>query len=870
MPDDQLLGFPLTAAQAGIRAAQPIGADDPGRHVGACVDIDGDLDVERFAQVATGMLAAAAALHVRVVDGPDGVGRQLPVPPSGHELRVLDLRDEPDADQAALSRMDEVLDTPLDPARDALVGQVLLRRGEDRWTWLIHGHPIVLDGHGLMALFAAVAHECVTGAAAGRDWSLRPIIAADAAYRGSAAFATDRAFWRDRLAGAPEPARLAAECTGNGLVRRHARVLDWDAATTECWFALAAELGITVSRLLVTALAGYVRRITGAADMLVALPTSGRTGTGLHGVPAMLAGVLPLRLRVGSDVSLRELVDIVGAQLRDLHVHDRYRGGDVLRDLGLPGSPAGAFGTAINVLTLPGPMLFGRATGAARMVRSGPGSSLDLHVEVDLGARTIAVTVQAAPDVVGDAEHDGHARRLARFLGAVLRDPDGPVARAELLGADERAVMFAMGSGGAHEYVAATFGDLFAEQVRLHPGAIALVCEGTRLTYAELAARTGALARELQARGVRPGATVAVAVPRSVDLVIGLVAVMLAGGAYLGVDIEEPLERIARMLADVDPVAVVATPGTAALFSRPAVMVDAGIGAPIGPGPARLADPAYVVYPSGSTGRPKGVVVTHDGVAKLVATAADRMGVGPFSRVLQFAAPGFDVAFFELCQGLLLGATLVVTPAELRVPDTPLIDYLVRQRITHASLPPSLLAALPAWLQLPPGLTLLAGTERVTTDLVARFAPWCRMFNAYGPAEATVNATLGRCHAGRVSAPIGRPDPGVQAYVLDGVLRPVPPGVPGELYLGGEGLARGYLHRPGLTAERFVADPYGEPGARIYRTGDLVAWNLAGELEFRGRTDERVKVRGYRIEPGEIEAGEMEVALVPGTAAAHF
>ncbi|GIG87190.1 non-ribosomal peptide synthetase [Plantactinospora endophytica] len=465
----------------------------------------------------------------------------------------------------------------------------------------------------------------------------------------------------------------------------------------------------------------------------------------------------------------------------------------------------------------------------------------------------------------------------------------------------------------------ATWPDLFAAQVRRAPGAVAVVCEDVELTYAQLDARANRLAHALLARGVGPERVVALCLPRSVDMIVAEVAVLKAGGAYLPVDQDYPAERTGFMLADARPVCLVsttalaselpATPGLPRLLldelladepladAQPPTDDRAGTrqagtdqaeidrpggrlpdtdptdddrGAPLTPDSA-----AYVIYTSGSTGRPKGVVVSHAGVAKLVATQRARLGVGPQSRVLQFASPSFDVAFWDLCLGLLSGGRLVVVPAERRVPGPALTEYAHRHGVTFMILPPALLAAMPRELTLPAGATLLAGTERVSPELVARWARDRPMFNAYGPTEATVNSTLGECDPqtppGGV-VPIGRPDPGTRCYVLDDALQPVPVGATGELYLGGTGLARGYLGQPGLTAQRFVADPYGPAGGRLYRTGDLVRWLPDGRLEFLGRADDQVKIRGYRIEPGEIESvlaqhpavGQVAVLARPG------
>jgi amino acid adenylation domain-containing protein len=278
-------------------------------------------------------------------------------------------------------------------------------------------------------------------------------------------------------------------------------------------------------------------------------------------------------------------------------------------------------------------------------------------------------------------------------------------------------------------------------------------------------------------------------------------------------------------------------------------------GRPLDTVPFGLDTTAYVIYTSGSTGRPKGVLVPHDGIASLAATAIDRMGLKTDSRVLQYASVGFDVAVFELTMAVCVGGTLVIAPDEVRTAGRELTDFLAAQRITHLILPPSLVSALPEGCELPAGATILVGTETVPPDLIARFAGRLNVLAAYGLTEATVNSTLWPAAPDWPGAvPIGVPDPNTRVYVLDETLRPVPPGVVGELYVTGRGLARGYLNRASLTSERFVACPFGPPGTRMYRTGDRARWRRDGNLDFFGRVDDQVKIRGFRIELGEIEA----------------
>ncbi len=486
------------------------------------------------------------------------------------------------------------------------------------------------------------------------------------------------------------------------------------------------------------------------------------------------------------------------------------------------------------------------------------GGPLDLALSVADGQ----VRADYRTDLFAPATVDrilGHYRTL--LADAVAR-PETPVADLELLTEDERHQILTGWNDTEHDVPALTWPRMFADQVAVRPHEIALIHEDVQLTYAELDARAAQLAHALVARGAGPEKVVALAVPRSADMIVAEVAVLKAGAAYLPVDTDYPADRIAYMLADAQPVCVVTTAEVAADLPSDSLLLDAPETAaelagypthdPAAAAGLTVEHAAYVIYTSGSTGRPKGVVLSHAGVAKLVATQQERFGIGPHSRVLQFASPSFDVAFWDLCLGLLSGGRLVVVPADRRVPGGPLADYANEHGITFMILPPALLAAMPDDVLLPPTATLLAGTERVSPELVSRYARGRMMFNAYGPTEATTNSTLGLCDpdipTGSI-VPIGVPDPGTRAYVLDHRLRPVPAGVTGELYLGGAGLARGYLGRAALTAERFVADPFGAPGERLYRTGDLVRWLADGRLEFQDASTARSRSAGSASSP---------------------
>ncbi|MZF89972.1 non-ribosomal peptide synthetase, partial [Streptomyces sp. SID5643] len=494
-------------------------------------------------------------------------------------------------------------------------------------------------------------------------------------------------------------------------------------------------------------------------------------------------------------------------------------------------------------------------------------------------AAGITGAVIYATDLFDRSTVESLAERLVTLLESVTEDPGRRIGSVDVLTTGERARILDEWNDSRRALPAAGLAELFEERVCKAPDAVAVEIGELTVSYAELNSRANRLARRLIGLGVGPERIVAVALPRSVAWLVAMLAVAKAGGAYLPVDPEYPAERIGYMLGDAAPVCVLtdaatsgALPGTAPQvvvdepapdsgdhevpdFSNAPDVSDAERTAPL-----TLDTPAYVIYTSGSTGRPKGVVVTHSGIAGLAFSQIERFGVEPDSRVLQFASPSFDAAVSEVCMALFSGARLVLAPADELLPGESLTGVLRRHGVTHATLPPAALAVLPED-GLPAGMTLIVAGEACPPALVGKWSSGRRMINAYGPTETTVCATMSRPLAGEIAPPIGAPVLNARVYVLDDRLRPVPVGVSGELYVSGAGLARGYLGRAGLSSERFVANPF-EPGARMYRTGDRARWTGDGQLVFSGRADEQVKVRGFRIEPGEVQSAVLAHPLV--------
>ncbi|RSM55254.1 non-ribosomal peptide synthetase [Amycolatopsis sp. WAC 01376] len=413
---------------------------------------------------------------------------------------------------------------------------------------------------------------------------------------------------------------------------------------------------------------------------------------------------------------------------------------------------------------------------------------------------------------------------------------------------------------------AATTPALFEATAAVLPDRPAVAMDTTTLTYAELNGEANRLARRLVAHGIGPERLVALAMPRSIEFVIAVLAVHKAGAAYVPVDPDYPEERKRQMLDDTSAHCLLSLPGQD-VTGAPVVLsverepgrAEPNLADEDRNGPLRPDHPAYVIYTSGSTGRPKGVLVTHRGIPNLADDYVRRQKLGPESRLLAFASPSFDAAVAEFWPIWQAGGCLVLASAPDLVPGEPLGRLVRDQRITHVTLPPSALAPLEEAGGLPAGLTLLVAGEACPAPVAKRWAVDRVMINAYGPTEATVAVTASEPLTGEETPPIGRPITGVRTYVLDDRLKPVEDGDVGELYTVGPGLARGYLRRAAATAERFLPDPFGGPGARMYRTGDRVRVRSDGQYVFVGRVDDQLKVRGHRIEPGEVEAALLAV-----------
>ncbi|MEU8389535.1 amino acid adenylation domain-containing protein [Micromonospora sp. NPDC048843] len=855
--------LPLSPLQEGLLFHHAYDADTPDvYHVQTVLDLDGVLDAGRLRAAAEQILARRPALRATfryesLSRAAQVIRRDAALPWAEHDLSGL--APEKQRDEAG-RLLEEDLRRRFDLATPPLLRFLLLRLGPGRQRLALTNHHILLDGWSLPVLLEDLCAAYATGA----DTAAVPPLRDYHAWLVQQDAAAARTAWRETLTGLTEPARVAPGAVTAAGDPPVSRTFGLDAADTAVLTRWARGHGLTLNTVVQGAWAVVLGRLLGTADVVTGVTVAGRPAEvpGIQRMAGMFVNTVPLRVTVRPAEPLADLFTRLQAEQARLLPHQHASLAEIQHDHGL----GELFDTSTVFENYPFDSVTGRTvTHGLRItgvtVRDATHYALGLMA---MPGDELRFRLDHRPALVGDGTARRVADQLLTVLRAVPREPRTPAGRLDLLTPAERDLVLVRDNDTASQPTAVTWPELFERQAARTPDRIAVTGPRDEATYAELNARADRLARLLAARGVRREDRIALALPRSPDFAVAVLGVLKAGAAYVPVDLNYPAERIAYLLNDAAPKLVLTTTelagsvpsGPAEVLALNAAQTRAALAAqPSGPAsvPLRLDQAAYVIYTSGSTGRPKGVVVTHRGIASLAAGQIDRFAVDAESRVLQFASPSFDAAVSELCMALLCGATAVFADPEDMHPGEPLAGLLARQRISHVTLPPSALAVLDP-TALPTVTSLVVAGEACPPELVERWSAGRRMINAYGPTESTVCVTMSDPLAGAELPPIGRPIRNTRVYVLDANLLPVPPGAPGELHVAGASLARGYLGRPALAAQRFVACPFGAPGERMYRTGDLVRRRDDGSLEFLGRADHQIKLRGFRIEPGEIES----------------
>nr|WP_276568799.1 amino acid adenylation domain-containing protein [Aeromicrobium phoceense] len=843
----------MTSAQRGLFFAHHLDPSNPCHTTAEVVELDAPVDPARLAAAVEAAYAEFEQLRTVFRLTPDGPEQRVGEAQNG--LAVVDVPD----DAAAEAWLDADLARPIDlttgPCRTALL---TLRDG--RCWWYHAAHHVVLDGYGAQQLLRRVA-DLYDGAEPVAPVPLTDLVEADRIDQEAVA---DDDFWQARLdamTGVVSPAGREASPAPRAL--RASRALD-DAAQARLVEA-SARLGESWPDLFVAALGAYVARFMGTDEMRLGVPLMNRTRPGAGVLPAATTActamnVLPVRVPALGTVA--ETVRAVAQDHAEVRAHPLHRQEDLARVLRTDGRQL--FGVQANLVPFGLSLRFGDARGSVRNLTAGPVEDMTVCLRGTPGRRrSVRLEIDANPRLYGPDEARSHLERIAAWLDTWAAAPGGTRVRdLALTTADELDAVVHRFNATHVDRESATLGRCFLDQVARTPEAVAVVDEETTCTYAELARRAGAVAADLRARGVGPGDVVGVALERSTALIEAVHAIALLGAVYLPLDTDLPDARIASMIEDAGARTVLGPDDNAPAGSSSV------------PTPEDPDAPAYLLFTSGSTGRPKGVLVGHRAIDNRLAWMQHRLPLGPGDRVLHKTPISFDVSVWELFWPLQTGATLVIAPPGAHRDPRAIADLVARHEVDVLHFVPSMLRAHladgVAAAATPPVRHVVTSGEALTPDLVAGCVEAFGVppINLYGPTEAAIDVTGWECAPDEATVPIGRPVWNTACFVLDDRMRPRPVGAPGELWLAGVQLAEGYVGRPDLTAERFVKAPPAlrTHGDRLYRTGDLAAWRPDGALTYLGRVDDQVKVRGQRIELGEVEAAV--AGLVEASAAA--
>ncbi|MFI8768860.1 amino acid adenylation domain-containing protein [Streptomyces sp. NPDC053792] len=872
---------PVSEGQRALWLFEQMHPGSPAYHLCFAARVSGPLDAPALRTALQGVLDTHPVLRTAVLQE-DGRLVQRVVTGAQVEFAEQDLsgRDDTEIDRAVTV----FAERPYDLAEGAFLRCLLLRLGEDRHVLLLGTHHIAAD----LWAFSLILRDLQQAYPAARDG--RPVTLARPAadYQeyvrwqrelvDGARGAGSAAFWADRLTGEVPRLELPADRPRPARPSHRTAVHTFalEADVTADLRRIARETGGTLYTAVLSVFNLLMHRYTGQDDIWLGSVAAGRANAAFEDVVGYFANLMVLRTRIERQQTFRSLLDQVRDTALDAMEHQDYPYPLVAEQAARKGPGGSLFDVAFfyestSSASEQGLSLFATGAAGARLAVGDlvmephpvavQGSEHDLTVFAEEVDGTVSCSLRYATDLFDRETAEALGRHFRALAAACAARPDTPHGLLPMLSDEDRRQVLtdwsrpgdpsALAHRGVHQLV--------LDQAARTPDATAVECGDERLTYRELAEQAAALALVLRAHGVGPETKVGLTGDGTPRLFVGLLAVLMAGGAYIPLDPTYPVKRLEYMIEDSSVALLLAQ--RAVVGRLPAVDVPVlhldDVHEPPVPAPA-LPEPdgdrlAYVIYTSGSTGRPKGVMVEHAGLVDFDLAHRESMPPRPGRRVLQNASISFDVSTWEWMMALTTGGTLVVAPREELRPGPPLVDTIRRERVTTLSATPSVLATMdPA--DLPTVTELTSVGEAISADLVRAWSPGRRIVNAYGPTEITVFCTTEICAPDGAVPPIGRALPGTELYVLDAELRPVPAGVVGELYLGGTGVTRGYQNRADLTADRYLPHPFSDtPGARVYRTGDRVRFDRDGTLHYLGRADHQVKIRGVRIEPGEVQ-----------------
>ncbi|HDY6785224.1 TPA: enterobactin non-ribosomal peptide synthetase EntF [Klebsiella pneumoniae] len=868
--------LPLVAAQPGIWMAERLSTLPGAWSVAHYVELRGALDPTLLGKAIVAGLQQADTLSLRFEEEEGEVWQWLAADRTIAEPSIIDLRTAPDPHRAATERMqaDLAQDLRVDGG-NPLVCHQLLRVGDDCWYWYQRYHHLLVDGFSFPAItrqIAAIYRAWQRGEATPESpfTPFAEVVDEYQRYAGSEAWQRDKAFWQAQRQALPAPASLSAAPLGGRAagsdIWRMKLEMNADAFRRLASHApqcQPADLALALTTL-------WLGRLCNRMDYAAGFIFMRRMGSAALTSTGPVLNVLPLAVHIDARETLADLAMRLAAQLKKMRRHQRYDAEQIVRDSGKAAGDEPLFGPVLNVKVFDYQLDIDGVQAVTHTLATGPVNDLELALFPDeTGGLSLEILANKAR--YDEAELRRHMARLTALLAQFAADPTLRCGEAEMLSADELARLAAV-NDTAVPLPATTLSALVADQARKTPDAPALADARWQFSYREMRQQVVALAQLLRQRGVKPGDSVAVALPRSVFLTLALHGIVEAGAAWLPLDTGYPDDRLRMMLEDARPSLLIATEDQLARFSDIPGLESLCYQQPLAAGdeaPLALSKPdhtAYIIFTSGSTGRPKGVMVGQTAIVNRLLWMQDRYPLSADDVVAQKTPCSFDVSVWEFWWPFIAGAQLVMAEPEAHRDPQAMQQFFARYGVTTTHFVPSMLAAFVASLDAD-SVAACRTLRRVFCSGEALPTELCRewerltgapLHNLYGPTEAAVDVSWYPACGPELAAvtgssvPIGWPVWNTGLRILDAAMRPVPPGVAGDLYLTGIQLAQGYLGRPDLTASRFIADPFA-PGERMYRTGDVARWLTNGAVEYLGRSDDQLKIRGQRIELGEID-----------------
>lgn len=868
--------LPLVAAQPGIWMAERLSTLPGAWSVAHYVELRGALDPALLGKAIVAGLQQADTLSLRFEEQEGEVWQWVAAERTFAEPPIIDLRTTPDPHRAATERMqaDLAQDLRVDGG-NPLVCHQLLRVGDDRWYWYQRYHHLLVDGFSFPAItrqIAAIYRAWQRGEATPESpfTSFAEVVDEYQRYAGSEAWQRDKAFWQAQRQALPAPASLSAAPLGGRAagsdIWRMKLEMNADAfrrLASHVPQCQPADLALALTTL-------WLGRLCNRMDYAAGFIFMRRMGSAALTSTGPVLNVLPLAVHIDAQETLADLAMRLAAQLKKMRRHQRYDAEQIVRDSGKAAGDEPLFGPVLNVKVFDYQLDIDGVEAVTHTLATGPVNDLELALFPDeTGGLSLEILANKAR--YDEAELRRHMARLTALLVQFAADPTLRCGDAEMLSADELTRLTAV-NDTAMPLPATTLSALVADQARKTPDAPALADANWQFSYREMRQQVVALAQLLRQRGVKPGDSVAVALPRSVFLTLALHGIVEAGAAWLPLDTGYPDDRLRMMLEDARPSLLIASEDQLARFSdipgleslcyqQPLAVADDA--------PLVLSKPdhtAYIIFTSGSTGRPKGVMVGQTAIVNRLLWMQDRYPLSADDVVSQKTPCSFDVSVWEFWWPFIAGARLVMAEPEAHRDPQAMQQFFAHYGVTTTHFVPSMLAAFVASLDAD-SVAACRTLRRVFCSGEALPTELCRewerltgapLHNLYGPTEAAVDVSWYPACGPELAAvtgssvPIGWPVWNTGLRILDAAMRPVPPGVAGDLYLTGIQLAQGYLGRPDLTASRFIADPFA-PGERMYRTGDVARWLANGAVEYLGRSDDQLKIRGQRIELGEID-----------------